>query len=193
MRNNHLVYLTLISALGSLSISYQSMAQEGIEVRAAKVCAGVGETGWNAQGPLKVDDLSVQGDVSGTITVKRNGVDLGKIEKGSYQNYTSCLIEVIKLLAPPPPATPRPRQEFNVCMGNGGGQSCAAGADAVYNCDTYNAMGGGSQRTLDLLVKNFCEYNDNGTLKLAPNKVIVTYDVGGGQCGWTGFRVICNP
>src|SRR5262249_44094189 len=47
------------------------------------------------------DNLSVQGDVSGTITVKRDGVDLGKIEKGTYQDYTKCLLAMTDLLLHP--------------------------------------------------------------------------------------------
>jgi hypothetical protein len=93
----------------------------------------------------------------------------------------------------PPPAPPRPRQEFKVCMGNGGGPSCAAGADALYNCDSYSGIGGGSKLTYDTLAHRFCEYNDNGSIRLAPNTVNVIYDVGGGQCGWTAFKVVCNP
>ena len=87
--------------LGITLFSDELAAEDGPEIRAAKVCLGVGQSGWNAQGPLKIDNLSVQGDVSGNITVKRDGVDLGKIEKVTYENYTTCLSTVIKLLSAP--------------------------------------------------------------------------------------------
>jgi hypothetical protein len=80
-----------------------------------------------------------------------------------------------------------------VCMGNGGGPSCAVGADAVYNCTTYKGIGGGSQLTADTLAEWFCQYNDNGTMLVAPHKVIPIYNVDGGECGWTMFQVTCNP
>src|SRR5258708_5083054 len=73
--------------------------QEGVEVRAARVCAGIGQGGGNFQGNFNVGNLNIQGNANGTVTVKRDGVDLGKIEQGTYRDYTSCLIEVIKLIS----------------------------------------------------------------------------------------------
>jgi hypothetical protein len=92
-----------------------------------------------------------------------------------------------------PPRPNRPRQSFRVCAGNGGGESCSAGADAYYTCDQYNQIGGGAQVTYDTLAKKFCEYTDADKTVLAPNQVIHNYSRGGGQCGWTGFTVVCNP
>jgi formylglycine-generating enzyme required for sulfatase activity len=51
------------------------------------------------QGAFNVGNLSVQGNGSGTVTIKRDGVDLGKIEQGAYKDYTLCLIEMTKLLS----------------------------------------------------------------------------------------------
>lgn len=86
-----------------------------------------------------------------------------------------------------------PRRSYRICMGNGGGQSCTAGADATYTCDVYNKMGGGNQATRDALVRRFCEYKDGDKTVLAPNQITVTANRAGGQCGWTEFTVVCNP
>lgn len=99
--------------------------------------------------------------------------------------------------ATPPTAVPTtvalPRRSYRICMGNGGGQSCTAGADATYTCDVYNKMGGGNQATRDALVKRFCEYKDGDKTVLALNQITVTANRAGGQCGWTEFTVVCNP
>ena len=94
---------------------------------------------------------------------------------------------------PTPPGPARPAQTFKVCMGNGGGPNCLSGADAVFSCASYRVMGGGAKYTYDEVAKKFCAYSDNGATRIYPNKVDVTYDVGGGECGWTAFRVVCNP
>jgi hypothetical protein len=78
----------------------RAFAQEGVELRAARVCAGIGQQGGSFQGTFNVENLRVEGNANGTATVKRDGVDLGKIEKGTYQDYSKCLIEVIKLITP---------------------------------------------------------------------------------------------
>ena len=110
-------------------------------------------------------------------------------------NVIDCRQKMVNVAVPQvcQKASAPPRKVVKVCMGNGGGPSCAGGADAVYNCDAYSAMGGGSKLTYDTLAQRFCQYNDNGTIKTYPNQVIVTYNVGGGQCGWTAFQVTCNP
>ena len=92
------------------------------------------------------------------------------------------------------PSTPnRPTETFNVCMGNGGGASCNGPNITSYTCAQYKAIGGGSAQTYSTLGQRFCKYTDNGTKRVSPYKVIVTYDVGGGECGWTNFKVTCNP
>ena len=88
---------------------------------------------------------------------------------------------------------PHPRKVVRVCMGNGEGVNCLSRADAKYNCDTYNAMGGGAPRTYDILADRFCGYTENGVRKVDSHSIIVIQDNGGGQCGWTGFEVTCNP
>jgi hypothetical protein len=92
-----------------------------------------------------------------------------------------------------PPQPPRPTQSYIVCMGNGGGASCNAGANASYTCAQYRGIGGGAQTTYDTLAKRFCEYRDGDKTVLAPNKVIHNFSREGGECGWTGFTVVCNP
>jgi hypothetical protein len=84
-------------------------------------------------------------------------------------------------------------QSFKVCAGNGGGPSCQATAAAYYTCDQYRNIGGGAQVTYDTLGKRFCEYKQDGKSILAPYKVLHDFSVAGGECGWTGFTVICNP
>ncbi len=84
-------------------------------------------------------------------------------------------------------------QRYKVCAGNGGGPSCANGVDAYYTCDEYDKIGGGGPKTQEILVKQFCEYTEDGKLQIAPSKFIHNISVGGGQCGWTSFTVICNP
>jgi hypothetical protein len=107
------------------------------------------------------------------------------------QKMVNIAVAQVCQIVPPPP--PPPQRDYKICMGNGGGPSCAGGATAVYNCATYRGMGGGAKVTYDTLANMFCSYDDNGTTKVWPHKVIVTYDVGGGECGWTAFQVTCNP
>jgi hypothetical protein len=91
----------------------------------------------------------------------------------------------------PVAATPAP-VTVKVCMGNGGGQNCLDGAGAKYDCNAYNAMGGGAQKTYDALADMFCGYTENGVRKVAPHNIVVVQNNGGGQCGWTAFQVTCN-
>src|SRR5580704_14890256 len=99
--------LLIICMVAAVSIdTISSFAQEGVEVRAAQVCAGIGQIAGNLQGSVDVGNLNVQGIGNGTVIVRRNGADLGKIERGSYKDYTTCLIEVIKLISAPPPPPP---------------------------------------------------------------------------------------
>jgi hypothetical protein len=86
-----------------------------------------------------------------------------------------------------------PTQSFKVCAGNGGGPSCQATAAAYYTCDQYRSIGGGAQITYDTLGNRFCEYKQDGKSTLAPYRVLHDFSVAGGECGWTGFTVICNP
>jgi hypothetical protein len=77
-------------------------------------------------------------------------------------------------------------------MGNGGGDNCLAGVDVHYDCNTYSAIGGGGQKTIEALANRFCGYTENGIQKILPHTVNVYQNNGGGQCGWTGFEVTCN-
>jgi hypothetical protein len=85
-----------------------------------------------------------------------------------------------------------PHKVVRICMGEGGGTNCSSGASASYDCDAYKAMGGGSQKTYDVLSDRFCGYTDKGVRKIYPHNIIVYQNNGGGKCGWTGFEVTCN-
>ncbi|HWO37845.1 MAG TPA: hypothetical protein VNO32_54425 [Candidatus Acidoferrum sp.] len=85
---------------------------------------------------------------------------------------------------PPQPAQVHP---IDVCMGNGGGQSCLGPGVVAYTCDEYNAIGGGAQTTYIALNKRFCQ---SGPEK-AKDNVRHNYSRDGGQCGWTSFTVTC--
>ena len=89
-------------------------------------------------------------------------------------------------------ARPHP-QMHRVCVGNGGGESCAASADTRLSCAEYSSNGGGSQRTLQWLGKLVCDSPRSDDGKPTPYRVIHELSAGGGQCGWTSFTVICDP
>jgi hypothetical protein len=168
-----------------------ALAQEGPEVRAARVCVGIGNTDLRAQGPLHIDNLIVSGDANGTLTISNStGATLGALPKGSYDKYVDCLTTITRLLSPQPQKSSETKT-YKVCMGNGGGPNCLSGSNASYNCNFYNGVGGGAPKTYEWLAEQFCKYNDSGTIKTAAHHVSVTYDVGGGQCGWTAFQVDC--
>ncbi len=84
----------------------------GIEARAAKVCGGLVSGQINTHGSIQVDDLSVKGDTNGSITIAKNGVDIGTVAKGSYEQYTTCLLQVMRILSvnnPGGPSAPAPK------------------------------------------------------------------------------------
>jgi hypothetical protein len=94
--------------------------------------------------------------------------------------------------APALPSKPVPK-ETRVCFGNGGGNNCISGAQAHYDCDFYGKVGGGGDRTTQWLGEQFCTTIENGQKKVMPFTVGVYQNNSGGQCGWTGFTVTCNP
>ncbi|MGO7792889.1 hypothetical protein [Rhizobium ruizarguesonis] len=102
MRISHAASLMLLSIVGQTlgSRGNAIAAETEIETRAARVCAGLGSSATDFQGSLTVDDLSVNGEGNGTVTLSRNGVDLGKIQPGTYQQYNDCLLSVMKLIMP---------------------------------------------------------------------------------------------
>jgi hypothetical protein len=78
-----------------------------------------------------------------------------------------------------------PTRTLKVCMGNGNdGGDCLAGANAHFDCNSYNAMGGGGPRTVTELLTRFCP-SKRGT-------IANTINHDGGQCGWTAFAVTCD-
>jgi hypothetical protein len=128
------------------------------------------------------------------LTVLNFRLDCGNLGKSPVTPVNLTVASVVTV-APEksPTVAARPTQSFKVCMGNGGGPSCAGGANAYFTCDQYNAIGGGAKSTYDTLAKKFCEYQEGGKAILGPNKVIVNSSLGGDQCGWTTFTVVCNP
>jgi len=116
-----------------------------------------------------------------------------KLDCGKYGKTPVTPVNVSVATVKSPAAPTRPTESFKVCAGNGGGPSCAAGAALYLTCAQYRAIGGGAKSTYDALGKQFCEYKDGIDTKLTSNKVIPVSSLGGGECGWTIFTVICNP
>jgi hypothetical protein len=80
---------------------------------------------------------------------------------------------------------------FNVCMGNGGGPSCAAGSALTLTCDEYKKIGGGGPQTPPALGARLCNYYKDGKQEQLPFSVAHIYSRGGGECGSTLFTVTC--
>ena len=77
-----------------------SVAEDGAESRAERICTRIAQTGGRFQGAFDVDDLNIQTEVNGTVTLKRGGIKLGEIGQKSYVDHTVCLVEVIALISP---------------------------------------------------------------------------------------------
>ncbi len=77
---------------------------------------------------------------------------------------------------------------INVCMGNGGGDSCRGLGVVAYTCSEFRAIGGGGDATLAALNRRFC----NAGPETAQKNVRHNYSRGGGECGWTSFTVTCR-
>src|SRR5262245_2357975 len=80
---------------------------------------------------------------------------------------------------------------FNVCMGNGGGPSCAGGNTVTYTCAQYRAIGGGGEATPKALGERLCKVYADGQQKQLPYNVVHKFSKPGGECGWTLFTVTC--
>jgi hypothetical protein len=90
--------------------------------------------------------------------------------------------------------SPAHAQTFNVCMGNGGGQSCDGPGTIRYSCAEYRAIGGGGAATPPALGQRLCRYFDaNNQEQQMPYSFAHIYSRGGGECGWTLFVVTCLP
>jgi hypothetical protein len=151
----------------------------------SELISGSGALSAEAKGLIARMLGSAQGDVKVDAAVSTyNNVIRDELAK-EHANARECKVKMVDVAVAKVCAPPR-RSETTVCMGNGGGPSCAGRADVVYNCATYRGMGGGSQVTVDTLKQRFCDSADKG-------KVTLIYDVGGGECGWTAFKVTCNP
>ena len=101
MRNGHLMTsIVPIVALGTMLTAEWSVAEEGIEIRAARVCAGLAHLDLTAQGSLKIDNFSVQADnAKGTATIKKDGVDIATMDKLTYEKYSDCLFKMVSVLS----------------------------------------------------------------------------------------------
>ena len=83
---------------------------------------------------------------------------------------------------------------FDVCMGNGGGPSCADKNTIVYTCADYRAIGAGGPATLKALGERLCKvFKANGEQQQLDYNVAHISSVPGGECGWTRFHVTCIP
>ena len=81
---------------------------------------------------------------------------------------------------------------LEVCMGNGGGPSCAGRNTINYTCSEYRAIGGGGPETGRALGERLCTvFTPNGPKRLHSD-VIPISNRAGGECGWTLFRVTCT-
>jgi hypothetical protein len=81
----------------------------------------------------------------------------------------------------------RSERPIEVCMGNGGGQSCNGPGVVSYTCAEYRAIGAGGLPTYVALNKRFC----NGGPETAQQNVRHNFSREGGECGWTSFTVTC--
>jgi hypothetical protein len=76
-----------------------SIAADGVESRAECICTRIAQTGAQFAGTFEIDDLNVQSEVNGTVTLKRGGIKLGEIGQKSYVDHTVCLVEVMALIS----------------------------------------------------------------------------------------------
>jgi hypothetical protein len=139
---------------------------------------------------------SIVGAIAVLATVMTNLTTIGKSFESFWHMFDSKTPTSAQQSRPQAaaPEMGAPKKVVKVCMGNGGGDNCLAGADAKYDCNTYSAMGGGGQKTYEVLGDSFCGYRDkDNAWKVAPHTTVVIQNNGGGQCGWTAFQVTCNP
>ena len=88
-----------VAAILSILLTETAVAEQEVEGRAQRVCAGIGQMGSSFQGSFNVDDLSIQRDANGTVTLARGGVKLGEIGRASYADHLVCLVEVAALIS----------------------------------------------------------------------------------------------
>jgi hypothetical protein len=183
-RLSRVTYLLIF--FGSVSIDHTVRAQDGIEVRAARVCAGMGQMNSTGQGALKIDNFDLQATTNGTVTIKRDGVDLGKVERGTYESYRLCLTEVMRILAsaesrpttiPSPTRTPAPpppssRIVYKTCTGSF--EPTCPSHDVFFPCGADVAA----------WARNRC--GTYSIRRLAPDSY------GGDRCGYTINEIICE-
>jgi hypothetical protein len=89
----------VFAAASMASLTRISIAEEGVESRAERICTRIAQTGAQFQGTFDIDDLNIQSEVNGTVTLKRGRVKLGEIEQKSYVDHTVCFIEVMALIS----------------------------------------------------------------------------------------------
>jgi hypothetical protein len=212
--------LSFFCAVAIVSLSAPAQNDLQIQKAAIVVITDTADKICNQAPPLQGQGNSVE--LSGQAKAALNDaitkvVDLGIEGAGKYNSdqhagllrqdlasvisgNTNCRLAVFNALsakllgnaAPQNSAAPR-SQTFRVCAGNGGGNSCVAGADGYLTCADFRAIGARGAPTAPALGDRFCGYTEGGSRKLPPYKVVHDFSIGGGECGWTQFHVICNP
>ena len=100
MRICHVINAVVtIVAVGATLTVERCLAEEGPEVRAARVCAGLARLDSASQGSLKIDNFDVQADSKGTVTVTKDGVNLATMDKLTYEKYNDCLFKMTNVLS----------------------------------------------------------------------------------------------
>lgn len=80
------------------SLTRISLAENGVESRAERICTQIAQTDTRFPGAFDVDDLNIRREMNGAVTLKRGGVKLGEIGQTSYTDHLVCLIEVTALI-----------------------------------------------------------------------------------------------
>ena len=92
-------FVGVVAALMALPAGI-CVAADGVQARAERVCRLIGQSDTRVEGAFHLDDLNVQRELNGTVTLKRGGIKLGEIAQKSYVDHTVCLVEVIALISP---------------------------------------------------------------------------------------------
>jgi hypothetical protein len=87
-----------VVAAATLTVQ-RSFAEEGPEIRAARVCNGLAKFDSQSQGSLKIDNFDVTADSKGTVTITKDGINLATMEKVTYEKYTDCLFKMTGVLS----------------------------------------------------------------------------------------------
>jgi hypothetical protein len=101
MMRTGMAFVGFVLAAGVMAfLTRISIAQDGAESRAERICTRIAQIDTPFQGAFDVDDLNIQSEVNGTVTLKRGGIKLGEIGQKSYVDHTVCFVEVMALISP---------------------------------------------------------------------------------------------